>query len=124
MNAQSAAAIAAWIVAVVVGGLGLVLVVMSAVGKIDLSTLLKEDSGDGPRASLAKLQLLIFTFVVALSLFAITIAKGAFPEIPPNVLVLLGISASTTLISGGIAAVRRVRLAEIRAGMNAPPASV
>ena len=71
-------------------------------GNIDLSALLCED---GKGASMSRFQLLIFTFVIALSLFYLVVQNGgAFPKIPPEVLTLLGISASTYAVSKGIQA--------------------
>jgi hypothetical protein len=70
--------------------------------RIDLSGLISEPTGD---ASMSRFQLLIFTFVIAASLFLI-IASGtppSFPkEIPQGVLILLGISSSAYLVSKGI----------------------
>lgn len=72
-----------------------------ASGKIDISKILEEKGSDG--ASMSRFQLLIFTFVIALSLFLIVVSKGAFPDkIPPEILTLLGISASTYAVSKGI----------------------
>jgi len=61
-------------------------------GKIDLSSLLSETNGD---ASMSRFQLLIFTFVVAVCLFLLTVQNGQFPFISTGILTLLGISAST-----------------------------
>ena len=71
------------------------------VGEIDISRLISEPTGD---ASMSRFQLLIFTFVVALSLFLI-IASGTppgFPDVPGGVLTLLGISASSYVVSKSI----------------------
>ena len=72
-------------------------------GKISLQKLLCEPNGD---ASLSRLQFLIFTFVISLSLFLIIVAHKdgpAFPDnMPPEILTLLGISASSYLVSKGI----------------------
>jgi len=71
-------------------------------GKIDLSALLVET---GKGASMSRFQLLIFTFVIALSLFLMVAHDGTkFPDIPPGILTLLGISASTYAVSKGIQA--------------------
>src|SRR5260370_17721328 len=71
-------------------------------GNIDLSGLLSED---GTTASMSLFQLLSFTFVIALSLFLMVAENGTkFPDIPANVLTLLGISASTYAVSKGIQA--------------------
>src|SRR5258708_2948882 len=81
---------------------GMVILVDIIRGHIDLSTLLTED---GKGASMSRFQLLIFTFVIALSLFLMVAENGTkFPDIPANVLTLLGISASTYAVSKGIQA--------------------
>jgi len=72
-----------------------------ASGKIDISKLLTEDGGG---ASMSRFQLLIFTFVIALSFFLIVICECKFPDVPGNVLALLGISATTYGVSKGIQA--------------------
>ena len=82
-------------------GFGMFVLILMANGKIDLSTLLTESGGG---ASMSRFQLLIFTFVIAFSLFRIVCTKGAFPQIPTGVLLLLGISATTYGVSKGIQA--------------------
>jgi hypothetical protein len=68
--------------------------------KIDLSTLLTEANG---QASMSRFQLLIFTFVIAISLFMLVETNPkALPNIPEGVLTLLGISASTYAVGKGI----------------------
>jgi Mn2+/Fe2+ NRAMP family transporter len=86
---------------------GFMILTAIASGKIDISRLLEEKSADGATsgASMSRFQLLIFTFVIALSLFLIVVNKGAFPDkIPPEVLTLLGISATTYAVGKGIQA--------------------
>ncbi len=74
-----------------------------ASGKIDISQLLAEKGSAG--ASMSRFQLMIFTFVIALSLFLIVVSKGDFPtQIPNQVLEILGISATTYGVSKGIQA--------------------
>lgn len=68
-------------------------------GKIDLSTLLTEANG---QASMSRLQLLIFTLVIAISLFILVERGTSFPTIPDGVLTLLGISASTYAVGKAI----------------------
>jgi hypothetical protein len=69
-------------------------------GTIDLSMLISEPNGD---ASMSRFQLLIFTFVIAASLFLIIVSERRFPPtIPQGILVLLGISSSSYLVSKGI----------------------
>ncbi len=81
---------------------GFAVLVYIANGSIDLSDLLSE-SGDSKGASMSRFQLLIFTLVIALSLFLVVVSNMKFPEsIPPEILTLLGISASTYAVSKGI----------------------
>lgn len=81
---------------------GFLIVAAIASGKIDISKLLEEMGGG---ASMSRFQLLIFTFVIALSLFLVVVCKCEFPKtIPPEILTLLGISASTYGVSKGIQA--------------------
>ncbi len=80
---------------------GFMILAAIASGKIDISKLLTEDGGG---ASMSRFQLLIFTFVIALSFFLIVVCDCKFPEIPANVLALLGISATTYGVSKGIQA--------------------
>ena len=67
--------------------------------KIDLSDLINEANG---RASMSRFQLLVFTFVIAISLFEVVDRKDTLPEIPNGILTLLGISASTYAVGKGI----------------------
>src|SRR5689334_22807423 len=75
---------------------GLMVLIAIARGDIDLKFLVSDN--DTGHASMARFQLLVFTFVIALSLFLIIVGnkkKLEFPAIPNQVLTLLGISAST-----------------------------
>ncbi len=80
---------------------GFVILAAIASGKIDISELLEEESGG---ASTSRFQLLIFTFVIGLSFVLIVACNCKFPDVPANVLALLGISASTYGVSKGIQA--------------------
>ena len=81
---------------------GLSVLVYIANGSIDLSDLLSE-TGSSKGASMSRFQLLIFTLVIALSLFLVVVSNMKFPDtIPPEILTLLGISASTYAVSKGI----------------------
>jgi hypothetical protein len=92
-----------------IAALGVAVLRLIFLGKIDLSRLISEPTGD---ASMSRFQLLIFTFVIALSLFLVVVGNGIpgtecagcphFPEIPGTILSLLGISASSYLVSKGI----------------------
>ena len=81
--------------------LGLIILWKIAVGTIDISQLLEEHGGG---ASMSRFQLLIFTFVIALSLFLLVASGKSFPDVPAGVLTLLGISATTYGVSKGIQA--------------------
>lgn len=54
------------------------------------------------KASLSRFQFLIFTFVVAGLFLLLSIEAGAFVEVPPTVLGLIGISGGSFIISKGI----------------------
>ena len=92
--------IVGYAVVVLIFGFGLIILIKMATGAIDLSKLLDEVGGG---ASMSRFQLLVFTFVIALSLFLMVSSntKG-FPDIPSGVLTLLGISATTYGVSKGI----------------------
>ncbi|HYL15398.1 MAG TPA: hypothetical protein VEV41_20345 [Terriglobales bacterium] len=85
---------------------GFMILAAIASGKIDISGILMEKGGSGSGiASMSRFQLMVFTFVIAMSFFLIVVSTGKFPEkIPPEVLTLLGISASTYAVSKGIQA--------------------
>ncbi|HWZ45068.1 MAG TPA: hypothetical protein VNW97_16455 [Candidatus Saccharimonadales bacterium] len=85
------------------------LLVLAAIasGKIDIGQLLSEHGGG---ASMARFQLLIFTFVIGLSFCLIVVCECKFPDVPNSVLALLGISATTYGVSKGI-----------QAGSDSPP---
>jgi len=80
---------------------GFLILAAIASGKIDISTLLSESGGG---ASMSRFQLLIFTFVIALSFFLIVVSSSRLPDVPADVLALLGISATTYGVSKGIQA--------------------
>ena len=96
------AQICGFVLCAFIGLLGLTILVWIWQGKIDLAQLISEPNGS---ASMSRFQLLIFTFVIAISLFYMVemrVNPNGFPEIPNGVLTLLGISASTYAISKGI----------------------
>jgi hypothetical protein len=70
-------------------------------GDIDLSGLLTDPGQDG-KASLSRFQFLIFTFVIAGLFLLLSIEAGTFVDVPNNVLVLLGISGGSYLVSKGM----------------------
>jgi hypothetical protein len=73
-------------------------------GRLDLTYLLSEPiltAGDKeePKASLARFQFLIFTFVIAGLYLVLSIESGTMVEVPTGALVLLGISGGSYLVS-------------------------
>ncbi len=84
-----------------IAGMGGAILLGVWTNKIDLARLISEPDG---KASMSRLQLLVFTFVIALSLFFIVVGSGKFqfPTLSPEILLLLGISSSTTLVSKAI----------------------
>jgi hypothetical protein len=84
---------------VFLGVLAIILLLKIATDKIDLEWLISENNG---HASMARFQLLIFTFVIAISLVKLTEKNNGFPKIDNGILTLLGISASTYAVGKGI----------------------
>jgi len=85
------------------GGLGFLILIKIIDKTINLSRLISEPNGD---ASMSRFQFLIFTFVIALSLFIIVLGQKPTPDFPktfpPEILILLGISAGSYVVSKGI----------------------
>lgn len=72
--------------------------------EIDIRGLLAETPPPGvppdeAKASLSRFQFLVFTFVIAGLFLLLSIESGSFVEVPQNVLVLLGISGGSYVIS-------------------------
>jgi len=91
-----------YVICVLIGLLGVFVLWRIADGSIDLSRLISEPNGD---ASMSRFQFLVFTFVVALSLFLVIVSAPnhpTFPNVPATILSLLGISGSSYLVSKGI----------------------
>jgi hypothetical protein len=104
-----------YLLCAILGLLAASVVILIFQGKIDLSALLSEANG---QASMSRFQLLIFTFVIAISLFALVERRtdASFPEIPNGVLTLLGISASTYAVGKGISYSQPQLMAQQAAG--------
>lgn len=92
--------IGAALVLIILGLAGAVLWLVFT-GKIDLTDLIAEPDH---KASLARFQFLLFTFVVAGVFLLLCIESGTFVDIPPSVLGLIGISGGSYVISKGISA--------------------
>ena len=79
---------------------GLVVLHAIVTDQIHLDSILNEQTGE---ASVSRFQLLIFTFTIALTLVYLTLCgNGQFPAIPKEVLILLGISATTYGVGKGL----------------------
>lgn len=65
----------------------------------------KQTPSQVPKASLSRLQFLIFTFVIAGVYLVLCLEAGQLVEIPDNVLLLLGISGTSYVVAKGIGTV-------------------
>lgn len=102
MQIQTLSLIAGYIICILVGALGAIIIWRIADGTIDISHLISEANGD---ASMSRFQFLVFTFVIALSLFLVIVSAPGhpdFPVIPGTILALLGISSSSYLVGKSI----------------------
>ncbi|HEY0004005.1 MAG TPA: hypothetical protein VGB17_04275 [Pyrinomonadaceae bacterium] len=106
-----------WILTVFIGVLAVMILWKIWKGDIDINYLISDENG---WASLSRFQFLVFTFVVAISLFYLIVSKTppAYPAIPKEILALLGISSGSYVLSKGIQNSRDVGMTE--AG-NPPP---
>ncbi len=86
-------------VCLVLGWLCIILLIKIGRDEINLNKLVSEANGD---ASMSRFQLLVFTMIIATSLFIMVLKNFAFPPISDGILTLLGISASTYAVSKGI----------------------
>ncbi|MFA6166920.1 MAG: hypothetical protein WC700_09905 [Gemmatimonadaceae bacterium] len=91
-----------WVLLAVLVAFAATIIYYMWTGKMDLRRLISEPNGD---ASMSRFQLLVFTVVVAFGLFLVMVSGDTpkFPDsIPSSVLTLLGISASSYVVSKGI----------------------
>lgn len=97
------AMLVAIVLSVIILGFGAVILGMILTGQIDLSDILVESGENGSRkASLSRLQFLMFSFVIAGLYLVICVESGTFVDVPPGVLVLLGISGGSYVVSKGM----------------------
>ena len=82
-----------------ISALAVIIVVWILRGTIDLKFLIADEAGD---ASMSRMQLLIFTFVVAVGLIKFLDASASFPDIPNSILVLIGVSGSTYAVGKAV----------------------
>lgn len=107
--------LAGYVVCGLVSIIGLVVAWKIATGQIDISKILTEKDGSATgAASMSRFQLLIFTFVIAMSFFLVVISNikivqakpgdklPALPDVPSGVMALLGISASSYAVGKAI----------------------
>jgi hypothetical protein len=73
-----------------------------------------------PKASMSRLQLLIFTFVIAGVYLVLCLESGTLVQIPENVILLLGVSGGTYAASKGIKAAGDSKKAAATAPAPAP----
>jgi hypothetical protein len=108
--------LAGYVVCGIIAIIGFAVAWKLATGKIDISKILTEKDGTpGGAASMSRFQLLIFIFVIAVSFFLVVISNikiiqakpgerelPGMPQVPPGVLALLGISASSYAVGKAI----------------------
>lgn len=112
-----------WTLAILIAVFALAIIYKMWKGHIDLSYLIAGDDGD---ASLSRFQFLIFTFVIALSLFLVIVNKvggPGFPDIPNSILALLGISGGSYVASKGVDASAPATTTKTTVTPNDPPKS-
>jgi len=90
-----------WLLTAIIALLALKILIKVFRDEIDLEFLISDENGD---ASLSRFQFLVFTFVVAMSLFYLIVIKSPpdYPAIPNQILALLGISGGSYVLSKGI----------------------
>lgn len=106
MNAET---VIIWVTVLVFFGIGLAVIYALFKCKERLCEFLLEtgerDPGTGERehkGSLSRLQLIIFTFIIAGLLLTLSLEAGAFVTIPDNLLYLLGISVGGYGLGKGV----------------------
>jgi hypothetical protein len=111
MSAVTIGLVIGWILTIFIGVLAAMILVKIFTGDIDLNYIISDENG---WASLSRFQFLIFTFVVAMSLFYLILTRTppGYPEIPNQILALLGISGGSYVVSKGIQTSRDVGMAE------------
>ncbi len=94
------------IISVIILGFAAVVLYKIVRGDISLRGIIAEppDPQDGNRskASLSRFQFLVFTFVIAGLYLVLSLESGSLIDIPNSVLMLLGLSGGSYLISKGI----------------------
>lgn len=122
-NFHFLALVMGWTLTILIAAFAVVIIIKIIRGGkdgIDLKFLIAGDDGD---ASLSRFQFLIFTFVIALSLFLIIINSTpvGFPTIPGSILALLGISGGSYVVAKGVDANAPPTTTETKVETNKPP---
>ncbi len=101
-----------WILTAFIGFLAVMILIKIWKGDIDINYLISDENG---WASLSRFQFLVFTFVVAMSLFYLIVANTPpkYPLIPKEILALLGISGGSYVLSKGIQTSRDVDMTRL-----------
>ncbi len=94
------ALITGWITVVAISLVAIKVILMIWTGQIDLTRLLSEKDGSG--ASFSRFQFFVFTFVISYAIIVLTLESGSFPQLGPDILGLLGISAGSYTVSKAI----------------------
>lgn len=104
-----------WILTIFLGVLGGIILWLILIGKIDLAGLISEPNGE---ASLSRFQFLVFTFVIALTLFYLIVNQvpPGYPTIPSQILALLGISGGSYVVAKGIQSSRDIGITQAMQG--------
>ena len=108
-----------WVTAVFIAGLGALFLYRILRGDIKLDRILEDENG---KASISRLQFLIFTFVIAMSLFLVIVSADPpdFPDkIPGEIFALLGISGGSYVISKGVQSNRDARMKRLEVERDA-----
>lgn len=87
-------------VTIIILGLAFIVLWKIFTNEISLQGLITEEG----KASLSRFQFLVFTFVVAGVFLLLSIESGTFVDLPNNVLILLGLSGGSYVVSKGIVA--------------------
>jgi uncharacterized BrkB/YihY/UPF0761 family membrane protein len=90
-----------WLLTLIIAALAAKILIKVWRDEIDLEFLISDENHE---ASLSRFQFLVFTFVVAMSLFYLIVIKEPpdYPAIPNQILALLGISGGSYVLSKGI----------------------
>src|SRR5689334_11770037 len=84
-----------------------------AIGFMDLIV-----TADDNCYSLSRLQVYVWTVITAVSFGAVSFASGQFAEIPPNLVLLMGVSMASSVAASAITATKAAGPAEVEPAPN------